>query len=156
MSRRRAAVKRTLLKDPKYNDTLVSKFVCSLMKHGKKSVAERILYGALDLISDREKETPSLDVFRTAVENVKPAMEVKSRRVGVQPTRFPCRFVFQKSKSCNPLVGFVCQCPKRKIDAGQTCRRVAGCLQQPWKFHQEKEDTLKMAEANKAFAHYRW
>ena len=76
MSRRRAAVKRTLLKDPKYNDTLVSKFVCSLMKHGKKSVAERILYGALDLISDREKETPSLDVFRTAVENVKPAMEV--------------------------------------------------------------------------------
>lgn len=82
MSRRRAAVKRTLLKDPKYNDTLVSKFVCSLMKHGKKSVAERILYGALELISDREKETPSLDVFRTAVENVKPAMEVKSRRFG--------------------------------------------------------------------------
>ena len=57
MSRRRAAVKRTLLKDPKYNDTLVSKFVCSLMKHGKKSVAERILYGAFDLISEREKET---------------------------------------------------------------------------------------------------
>ena len=89
MSRRRAAVKRTLLKDPKYNDTLVSKFVCSLMKHGKKSVAERILYGALDLISDREKETPSLDVFRTAVENVKPAMEVKSRRVGGSTYQVP-------------------------------------------------------------------
>jgi hypothetical protein len=139
MSRRRAAVKRTLLKDPKYNDTLVSKFVCSLMKHGKKSVAERILYGALDLISDREKETPSLDVFRTAVENVKPAMEVKSRRVGgFNLPGSHAGSVFQKPESRNPLVGFVCQCPEWKIDAGQTCRRVAGCLQQPWKFHQEK------------------
>ncbi len=98
MSRRRAAVKRTLLKDPKYNDTLVSKFVCSLMKHGKKSVAERILYGALDLISDREKETPSLEGFN-----------LPSSHAGS---------VFQKPESRNPLVGFVCQWPKRKIDAG--------------------------------------
>ena len=99
MSRRRAAVKRTLLKDPKYNDTLVSKFVCSLMKHGKKSVAERILYGALDLISDREKETPSLDVFRTAVENVKPAMEVKSRRVGGSTYQVPMQVRSSRSQS---------------------------------------------------------
>ena len=139
MSRRRAAVKRTLLKDPKYNDTLVSKFVCSLMKHGKKSVAERILYGALDLISDREKETPSLDVFRTAVENVKPAMEVKSRRVGGSTYQVPMQVRSSRSQSLaiRWLVLYA-NAPEWKIDAGQTCRRVAGCFQQPWKFHQEK------------------
>ena len=139
MSRRRAAVKRTLLKDPKYNDTLVSKFVCSLMKHGKKSVAERILYGALDLISDREKETPSLDVFRTAVENVKPAMEVKSRRVGGSTYQVPMQVRSSRSQSL-AIRWLVLYANARsgKFDAGQTCRRVAGCLQQPWKFHQEK------------------
>ena len=145
MSRRRAAVKRTLLKDPKYNDTLVSKFVCSLMKHGKKSVAERILYGALDLISDREKETPSLDVFRTAVENVKPAMEVKSRRVGGSTYQVPMQVRSSRSQSL-AIRWMQSKLADELLDAfnnrGSSIKK--------------KEDTLKMAEANKAFAHYRW
>ena len=157
MSRRRAAVKRTLLKDPKYNDTLVSKFVCSLMKHGKKSVAERILYGALDLISDREKETPSLDVFRTAVENVKPAMEVKSRRVGGSTYQVPMQVRSSRSQSLaiRWLVLYANARSGKSMQA-KLADELLDAFNKRGNSIKKKEDTLKMAEANKAFAHYRW
>ena len=157
MSRRRAAVKRTLLKDPKYNDTLVSKFVCSLMKHGKKSVAERILYGALDLISDREKETPSLDVFRTAVENVKPMMEVKSRRVGGSTYQVPMQVRSSRSQSLaiRWLVLYANGRSGKSMQA-KLADELLDAFNNRGSSIKKKEDTLKMAEANKAFAHYRW
>ena len=157
MSRRRAAVKRTVLKDPKYQDVLVSKFICSLMNHGKKSVAERILYGALALIAGREKETSSLEVFRTAVENVKPTMEVKSRRVGGSTYQVPLQVRTTRSQSL--AIRWIVQFANAR--SGKSMRaKLADELLDAFKSRgnsvKKKEDTHKMAEANKAFAHYRW
>ena len=157
MSRRRAAVKRTLLKDPKYNDTLVSKFVCSLMKHGKKSVAERILYGAFDLISEREKETSSLEVFRTAVENVKPSMEVKSRRVGGSTYQVPLQV--RSSRSQSLAIRWLVQYANARSGKSMKAKladELLDAFNSRGSSIKKKEDTLKMAESNKAFAHYRW
>lgn len=157
MSRRRRAEARTILPDPKYNDRLIAKFINVLMIDGKKSVSRGILYGAMDTIAERETETGPLEVVKTAVENVKPALEVKSRRVGgstyqvpveVRPERrqaLAIRWLIQnatarggktmQSKLANEL-----------LDASQTR---GGAIR-------KKEDVHRMADANKAFAHYRW
>ena len=89
MPRRRAATKRVILPDPKYKDLLVSKFINSLMKHGKKSIAENIFYSALDKISESESEMSPLEIFKSAIENVMPSVEVKSRRVGGSTYQVP-------------------------------------------------------------------
>ena len=157
MPRRRSAIKREILPDPKFKEILVSKFINSLMKNGKKSVAEKIFYGALDEISKRESEMSSLDIFKAAIENVMPSVEVKSRRVGGSTYQVPMevrhsrseslaiRWVIQHANSRNGL-SMRAKLANELIDASKSLGSAI----------KKKEDTHKMAEANKAFAHYRW
>ena len=145
------------MKDPKYQDSLVSKFICSLMKDGKKGVAESILYGAMDLIGEREKETLPLEVFRTAVEKVKPAMEVKSRRVGGSTYQVPMQVRSVRSQTL--AIRWIVQ--NANARNGKSMRaKLADELLDAFNGRgnsiKKKEDTHKMAESNKAFAHYRW
>lgn len=145
------------MKDPKYQDSLVSKFICSLMKDGKKGVAESILYGAMDLIGEREKETLPLEVFRTAVEKVKPAMEVKSRRVGGSTYQVPLQVRSVRSQTL--AIRWIVQ--NANARSGKSMRaKLADELLDAFNGRgnsiKKKEDTHKMAESNKAFAHYRW
>ena len=145
------------MKDPKYQDSLVSKFICSLMKDGKKGVAESILYGAMDLIGEREKETLPLEVFRTAVEKIKPAMEVKSRRVGGSTYQVPMQVRSVRSQTL--AIRWIVQ--NANARSGKSMRaKLADELLDSFNGRgnsvKKKEDTHKMAESNKAFAHYRW
>lgn len=157
MARRRAAVKREVLPDPKYNDYFVSKFVCNLMYDGKKSVAERILYGALGLIGEREKEVEPLEVFKTALQNVKPTVEVKSRRVGGSTYQVPVEVRYGRAQSL--AIRWVINYAKQRN--GKSMRnKLADELLDAYHNRgssiKKREDTHKMAEANRAFAHYRW
>ena len=157
MPRRRSAIKREILPDPKFKEILVSKFINSLMKNGKKSVAEKILYGALDEISSRDSEMSSLEIFKAAIENVMPSVEVKSRRVGGSTYQVPMevrhsrsqslaiRWLIQHANSRNGL-SLRAKLANELFDASKSQGNAI----------KKKEDTHKMAEANKAFAHYRW
>jgi len=156
MPRRREVKKREILPDPKYKDELVAKFINSLMKMGKKSVAEHTFYRSLDIIKDRAKDEP-LKVFRQAMDNVRPIVEVKSRRVGgatyqvpveVRPARktsLAIRWVIQYARS-RPEKTMEEKLAGEFLDAAN--KRGASI--------KKREDTHRMAEANKAFAHYRW
>ncbi len=156
MPRRREVPKRKIIPDPVYRDKLVAKFMNAIMLNGKKSTAEGILYGAFDIISDRFKEEP-LDVFRKALDNVKPKLEVKSRRVGganyqvpveVRPERrvaLAMRWLVQFSRARGEKTMRE-RLAAEFIDASQNR---GGAVK-------KKDDTHRMADANKAFAHYRW
>ena len=157
MPRRRSPSKRSILPDPKYKDILVSKFINSLMRHGKKSVAESIFYGALDAISEKDAEKPSLEIFKTAIENVMPSVEVKSRRVGGSTYQVPMEVRHSRSQSlairwlieyANTRNGLSMRSKlaEELIDASKSRGNSI----------KKKEDTHKMAEANKAFAHFRY
>lgn len=156
MSRRREVPKRRITPDPKYKDKLVAKFMNSLMIGGKKAIAEGILYGAFDIIHARYKEDP-LEVFRKALDNVKPRIEVKSRRVGgatyqvpveVRPERrvaLGMRWLVQYSRDRG-----------EKTMRERLASELVDAAQNRGSAIKKKDDTHKMAEANKAFAHYRW
>ena len=156
MPRRREVPKRKIIPDPKYKDKLVSKFTNTLMFDGGKAVAEGILYGAFDVITDRFKEDP-LEVFRKALDNVKPKLEVKSRRVGgatyqvpmeVRPERrvaLGMRWLVQHARSRGEKTMRE-RLAAEFVDASQLR---GGAVK-------KKDDTHRMADANKAFAHYRW
>ena len=156
MPRRREVPKRRIIPDPKYKDKLVSKFTNTLMYGGKKAVAEGILYGAFDVIGERFKEDP-IEVFRKALDNVKPKLEVKSRRVGGATYQVPVEVRPERrvALAMRWLVTYA-------RDRGEkTMReRLAGELvdaaQMRGNSVKKRDDTHKMADANKAFAHYRW
>jgi len=156
MPRRREVPKREILPDPVYNSQLVTKFVNSVMKQGKKSVAERILYGALEMVSEKTQDDP-MKVFKKAVENVKPALEVKSRRVGGSTYQVPVevRPNRRTSLAIRWLIEYAAARGERTMK-----EKLAGELLDASNLKggamKKKDDTLKMAEANKAFAHYRW
>jgi len=156
MPRRREVPKREILPDPVYNSQLVTKFVNSVMKQGKKSVAERILYGALEVVSEKTQDDP-MKVFKKAVENVKPALEVKSRRVGGSTYQVPVevRPNRRTSLAIRWLIEYASSRGERTMR-----EKLAGELLDASNLKggamKKKDDTLKMAEANKAFAHYRW
>jgi small subunit ribosomal protein S7 len=156
MPRRREVPKRRIIPDPKYKDKLISKFTNTLMLSGKKAVAEGILYGALDVIQERFKEDP-LEVFRKALDNVKPKLEVKSRRVGGATYQVPVE-VRPERRVALAMRWLVTYSRER---GEKTMReRLAGELRDAAEGRgnavKKKDDTHKMAEANKAFAHYRW
>ena len=156
MPRRREVPKRRIIPDPKYKDKLVSKFTNTLMFDGGKAVAEGILYGAFDVISERFKEDP-LEVFRKALDNVKPKLEVKSRRVGGATYQVPVE-VRPERRVALAMRWIVTYARER---GEKTMReRLAGefvdASQGRGNAVKKKDDTHKMAEANKAFAHYRW
>ncbi len=156
MPRRREVPKREILPDPKYHDKLVAKFINGIMRKGKKSLAERILYGAFDLIEQRTKQDP-LDIFKKAVENVKPVLEVRSRRVGGATYQVPTEVRPERrtALSIRWIVSYAKQRPEKTM-----IERLAGELIDAANNRgaaiKKKEDTHRMAEANKAFAHYRW
>ena len=156
MPRRREVPKRHIIPDPKYKDKLVSKFTNTLMYGGGKAVAEGILYGAFDVIAERAKEDP-LEVFRKALDAVKPKLEVKSRRVGGATYQVPVE-VRPERRVALAMRWIVINARAR---GEKTMReRLAGefldASQGRGNAVKKKDDTHKMAEANKAFAHYRW
>jgi small subunit ribosomal protein S7 len=156
MARRREAEKRDVLPDPKFNSKLVSRFVAVLLKEGKKGTAEKICYGAFDIMGEKTG-MDALKVFKAAVENVKPLVEVKPRRVGGATYQVPIE-VKPARKTALALRWIMKYARERKE---KTMReRIAGELLDAYNNTgssiKKKEDTHKMAEANRAFAHYRW
>ena len=156
MPRRATIEKREVLPDPVYNSRLVTKFINNVTLSGKKTVAEKIFYGALGLIEERTGDDP-LKVFKRAVENSKPQVEVKSRRVGGSTYQVPMevRADRQQALAIRWLIGFA----KSRSEASMQEKLAAEFLAASKKEGgtiKKREDTHKMAEANKAFAHYRW
>jgi small subunit ribosomal protein S7 len=156
MPRRREVPERVIIPDAKYNSKLVSKFIASIMRDGKKSVAESLLYGAFDIISEKTKEEP-LKVFEKALENVKPMIEVKSRRVGGSTYQVPTEI--RPSRRTALGIRWVIGYARGRSEKGFGAK-LAGELMDAANGRgasvKKREDTHKMAEANKAFAHYRW
>ncbi len=156
MPRRREVPKREVLPDPKYVDLRLAKFINILMKSGKKSVAEKIVYGALDEIKSK-KGNDGLEVFNAAMENVRPVVEVKSRRVGGATYQVPVevRSVRQTALAMRWIVDAA-----RKRGEKSMTNKLAGELMDASEHKgsavKKREDTLRMAESNKAFSHYRW
>jgi small subunit ribosomal protein S7 len=156
MPRRREVAKRVILPDPKDHDRMLAKFMNAIMLDGKKSVAEQIVYGAFDLVVSRSGEEP-LDIFKKAIENVRPMLEVKSRRVGGSTYQVP---VEVRADRRNALaIRWIITYARGRGE--KTMReRLAGELLDAANNRgasvKKKEDTHRMAEANKAFAHYRW
>jgi small subunit ribosomal protein S7 len=155
--RRRKAPVREILSDPLYNSKIITKFINRLMLDGKKSVATKIMYGAIDAIEKKDSEMKGIEAFEKAIENVKPIMEVKSRRVGGATYQVPMevRPVRQQSLAIRWLIDAA-----RKRNERTMVSKLAGELfdaaNERGSAFKKKEDTYKMAEANKAFAHYRW
>jgi small subunit ribosomal protein S7 len=156
MPRRKVVSKRPVPPDPKYGDVLITRCVNVIMKKGKKSLAERIVYGALDILQERTGEDP-LQVFKQAIENVKPVLEVRSRRVGGSTYQIPVDVNPDRrvALSMRWIVGSARARGERSM-----IQRLAAELLDAYRNTgsavKKKEDTHRMAEANKAFAHYRW
>ncbi len=156
MPRRGIVVKREVLGDPIYQSTLVTKFINTVMKRGKKSTAERIFYGAMDTVKDKTKDDP-LKTFKKAVENVKPLLEVKSRRVGGSNYQVPVE-VGQARRLSLAIRWLILYSQQRgeKTMREKLAAEIMDAANLRGGAMKKKEDTHKMAEANKAFAHYRW
>jgi small subunit ribosomal protein S7 len=156
MPRRRDVPKRKITPDPKYKDKLVAKFTNCVMLGGKKSVAEGILYGAFDIIASRHKED-ALEVFRKALDNVKPKLEVKSRRVGGATYQVPVE-VRPERRVALGMRWLVLYSRDRgeKTMRERLAAELIDAAQLRGNAVKKRDDVHKMAEANKAFAHYRW
>ena len=155
MPKRRVAAKREILPDTIYNSKLVSKFVNSIMKDGKKSTAEKICYGAFDIIKDKAGDDP-LKVFKTALENVKPQLEVKSRRVGGATYQVPVDIRPQRriALAFRWIIGFSLKRGERTMRA-KLAGELMDAANKTGSSIKKREDTHKMADANKAFANFR-
>ena len=155
MSRRKKAVKRQILPDPKFNNVLVTRFINSLMVQGKKSVAERIFYDSIDLAQERAGQE-GIDIFQKAVENVKPVVMILSRRIGGTPYQIPVevRYEERTSRAIRWLIRFA-----RERSGKGFAEKLAAELMAAAKGEgaavKRKEDTHRMAEANRAFAHFK-
>jgi small subunit ribosomal protein S7 len=155
--RRRKAEKRPLTPDVRFNSELVARMINTIMERGKKSTAQGIVYGALDIIKERRKDVDALEVFLTAIENVKPRLEVKSRRVGGATYQVPVEVSAERqvAVAMRWIVGYAKA--RRGVPMGKS---LAGELMDAFDNTgaaiKKRDDTHKMANANKAFAHYRW
>lgn len=156
MSRKKRQVAREVLPDPKYGDIVITKMVNSMTRHGKKSVAETALYDALDFIN-KKLSTDPIDVFRKALSNVRPMVEVRSRRVGGATYQVPTEVRAERSQSLaiRWLVSAANQRTERKISE-RLAAEIMDASQNRGIAIKKREDTHKMADANKAFAHFRW
>lgn len=156
MSRRHAAEKRPVLPDPKFKDQVVTRFMNGLMIHGKKSVAERIVYGAFDDIQKKTSQDP-VKMFHDALDNVKPQVEVRSRRVGGATYQVPVEVRNDRSQAL--AIRWIIEM-SRKRSENTMVQRLSGELMdaadQKGAAVKKREDTHRMADANKAFSHYRW
>ncbi len=156
MSRRRGAEKREILPDPKYGNHVVARFINMVMRRGKKSIAEKIVYGALGEIETKRKSDP-IEIFTKALDNVRPLVEVKSRRVGGATYQIPVEVRSERSVALAMRWMVEAAKGRGEKDMGQ---RLAGELMDASENRgsamKKREDMHKMAEANKAFSHYRW
>jgi small subunit ribosomal protein S7 len=157
MSRRRRAIKRPLAEDPKFHSTLVTRLVNTVMQRGKKSVAQGIVYGAFDQITDKNPSTSPLEVLQRAVDNAKPRLEVKARRVGGATYQVPMEVPVdrQLALAMRWLVDFADSrkgIPMREALAAE----IMEAFQGQGNAIRKRDDVHKMAQANKAFAHFRW
>ena len=156
MPRRREVPERTIIPDPKYNSQLVSKFINSIMRDGKKSVAESILYGAFDIVKEKANEEP-LKVFEKAVDSVRPLIEVKSRRVGGSTYQVPTEI--RPSRRTSLGIRWLINFAEKRSEKGMASKlagEILDAANQRGAAVKKREDTHKMADANKVFAHYRW
>ena len=156
MSRRRAAEKREVLPDAKFNDVVLSKFMNTLMERGKKSVAERVVYGALDEIESKLKADP-IPAFHEALENVKPAVEVRSRRVGGATYQVPVEVRPERAQAL--AIRWLITAARGRSETTMSARlsgELLDAANNRGNAVKKREDTHRMAEANRAFSHYRW
>ena len=156
MARRRRAVRRELLPDPKYSSLLVAKFTSNLMRDGKKSVAESALYTSLDLVGERTGDAP-LSVFQKALDNIKPVVEVKPRRVGGSTYQIPVEVPTHRRQAL--AMRWLIQYSRErgeKTMAERLAAEIIAASNNEGNSVRRKEDTHRMADANKAFSHYRW
>ena len=156
MSRRHRAEKREVNPDPKYGDVVLSKFMNSIMLDGKKSIAERIVYGALDIVEQKAKQDP-VPLFHTALENVMPQLEVRSRRVGGATYQVPVEVRAERRQAL--AIRWVIAAARARNETTMI-ERLSGELLDAANNRgaavKKREDTHRMADANKAFSHYRW
>ena len=154
--RRAGAAKREVLPDPKFGSRLVTKFINIMMLRGKKSTAERIMYDAIAAVEDRSKQE-GIKMFKTAIDNVKPAVEVKSRRVGGSTYQVPVEVRPERrtSLAMRWVIGAARRRPERSMSE-KLAGELLDAANNRGSAVKKREDTHKMAEANKAFAHYRW
>jgi len=155
--RRHRAVKRQLTPDVKYNSELVARLINTIMERGKKSVAQRIVYGTFELIREKKKEMEPLEVFLQAVENAKPRLEVKSRRVGGATYQVPVEVPHdrQVALALHWITGYAKGRKGQNMETGLSSE-ILEAFENTGSAIKKKDDTHKMAQANKAFAHYRW
>ncbi|MGX1744843.1 30S ribosomal protein S7 [Bosea sp. NPDC055353] len=156
MSRRHSAEKREVIPDPKFGDIVVTKFMNSIMYEGKKSTAERIVYGAFDIIETKTKSEP-LGVFKSALENVAPAIEVRSRRVGGATYQVPVEVRTERRQAL--AIRWLISAARGRNDKTMVERLSAELMDAAnnrGNAVKKREDTHRMAEANRAFSHYRW
>jgi len=156
MPRRREVRKREIIPDPKYHDALIAKFINGVMRRGKKSVAEGIFYGSMDLIQEKIHSDP-VKIFRQAMDNVKPLLEVKPRRVGGATYQVPMEVRPERKTalSIRWIISYAKQRPEKTMQEKLSAELMDAANNRGAAI-KKKEDTHKMAEANKAFAHYRW
>ena len=156
MPRRREIQKRDIGKDPKFGDWLVQKFINSMMRDGKKSVAERVLYGTFEDIARRTKDDP-LKVFKRAMDNVRPSVEVKSRRVGGSTYQVPMEV--RSDRRTALAIRWIIAYARKRGERGMMSKlsaEIIDAANNRGSSVKKREDTHRMAEANKAFSHYRW
>ncbi len=156
MPRKRTVPKRQPMPDPKYKSVLAAKFINSMMKKGKKSTAQAILYRAFELVEEKTKKDP-LEIFQKAIENIKPQIEVKSRRVGGSTYQVPqeIRPARRQALSIRWIIGFAIARGEKTM-ASKLAGELMDAAGGKGASVKKKDDTHRMAEANKAFAHYRW
>ena len=156
MPRRRAAEKREVLPDAKFGDIVLTKFINNIMFHGKKSVAERIVYGALDTIAKRSGQDP-VKVFHEALENVKPTVEVRSRRVGGATYQVPVEVRPDRRQAL--AIRWIIEASRNRHEntmSDRLCSELQDAAENRGTAVKKREDTHRTADANKAFSHYRW
>ena len=157
MSRRSKAIKRKILPDPIYKDLVIAKFINNMMKAGKRSISEGIFYGAMELVEAKEKGKKGNEVFRQALDNVKPVLEVKSRRIGGSNIQVPVELKPNKREAI--AIRWIIQVSRKKSGKSMSAK-LADELMSAFKNEgasiKKKEDMHKQAEANKAFAHFKW
>lgn len=157
MARRREIPKRQVLPDPKFGSTTLTKFVNMIMVSGKKSVAEKIVYGALDVVVDRKKGGEHAQLLEDALENVGPMVEVKSRRVGGATYQVPVEVRAERKTAL--AMRWLVEAARKRSEKGMMLRlagELSDSLDNRGAAIKKKEDTHRMAEANKAFSHFRW
>ena len=156
MSRRRAAIKREVLPDHKFKDTILTKFMNRIMLDGKKSVSERIVYGAFNIVFEKTKKKP-IEFFHTALDNVKPNLEVRSRRVGGATYQVPVEVRPRRAQTL--AMKWIVDCAAKRNEKTMKERianEIIDAFNNKGSAVKKREETHKMAEANRAFSHFRW